>query len=275
VRLQYRLACLGHDEGRKARRHRLGVEHDHAVGGSDGEFRRERHYGEAGHFAGDGGRAAAIGEGDIGPVGEEDPFDRAFAGNEGGRLGPAPVELLCLGLERSAAAGAHGLGAGEDRPGIVAGGIAARRRSGKAYRRIEQAIQHVGGGEADRAPCHGAEAVAGEIDHEALGMARGKAPCVLHVGGREQVGIGPGFDLLAHEAGGPEFGRCDRIRARRKATEQIGEGRGQAAGPDHAQRVRQRRRRKQNRRGRKQNQRDQAGGKAAQHNFLRTSSGPL
>jgi hypothetical protein len=90
---------------------------------------------------------------------------------------------------------------------------------------------------------------------------------VLHVGGRKQVGIGPGFDLLAHEAGGPEFGRCDRIGARRKAAEQIGEGGGQAAGPDHAQRVRQRRRREQNRRRCKQNQGNQAGGKAIKHKF--------
>jgi hypothetical protein len=65
-------------------------------------------------------------------------------------------------------------------------------------------------------------------------MAGGEASRVFHVGGRKQVDIGPGLDLLAHEAGGPELGRCDRIRARRKAADKIGKGGGQTAGPHHA-----------------------------------------
>jgi hypothetical protein len=39
---------------------------------------------------------------------------------------------------------------------------------------------------------------------------------------RKKIGIGAGFDLLAHQAGGPEFRRCDRVGARGKAADEIG-----------------------------------------------------
>jgi hypothetical protein len=261
VRFQYCLALQRHDEGREAIRHRLGVEDDHAIDRADGEVRRQRNDGKAGHFVDGLGAAAAIGEGNVGAVRQENAFDGALAGDERGCPGPAAVKLLRLGLERRAGAGMHGLGAREHRPGIVAGGVCARRGGRKAHGRIEQPVQHVGGGETSRAVRQGAQAVAREVDHEALRMAGREALRLPHVRGPKEIDVGARLDLLAHQARRPEFGRCHRVRAGRKPPEQVGKRGREAARSRHVQRVR-------HARGCKQAQRDQPNGKSVMHDFL-------
>jgi len=142
--------------------------------------------------------------------------------------------------------------------------IRARRRRGKADGRIEQAIQHVRLRETGRAARDGAQAVAREVDHRAVGVTGSEASRLRHVGGGKEIDFGPGFDLLAHESGRAEFRCCDRVGARRKAPDEIREGSSEAAGSGHAQRVRRRRRRKRN-------QADQAAGKQVTHHPLRSS----
>jgi len=66
-------------------------------------------------------------------------------------------------------------------------------------------------------------------------MANRQASRLEHVGRREEINVGAGFDLLAHQAGRPEFGRCDGIWARRKAAKQIGKGTGETACARHVQ----------------------------------------
>jgi hypothetical protein len=91
VGLEQRLARLRHHEGGEPERHRLGSEHDHAVGRAHGELGRQRHDRKPGDRGGDFRRSAAITERDIGTIGEEYPLQRALAGNQRRRPGAAAV----------------------------------------------------------------------------------------------------------------------------------------------------------------------------------------
>jgi hypothetical protein len=71
-------------------------------------------------------------------------------------------------------------------------------------------------------------------------MTHGQASRLSHVGRRKEINAGSGFDLLAHQAGWPEFWRCDRIWARRKSAQQIGKGTREAPRARHMQHVRPR-----------------------------------
>ena len=71
--------------------------------------------------------------------------------------------------------------------------------------------------QADGGAGQGAQAVAGEVDHQPIGMAGDEAARMRHVGRGEQVDVGPGFDLLAHQARRPELRRRHPIRPGREA----------------------------------------------------------
>jgi hypothetical protein len=236
VGLEQRLARLRHHESGEAIRHRLGSEHDHTVGRTHGELGRQRHDRKPGDRGGDFRRSAAITERDVGTIGEENPLQRALAGNQRRGPGAAAVKLKRLGFERRAGAGARRFGAAEHRPSVVAGGVRARRRGGEPHGRIEQTLEHVRRREADRAPRDGAEPVAGEIDDEALRMADREALGLAHIGGGEKIDVGPGLDLLAHQARRTEFGRGDGVGSGRESAQQIAKGRGKAAGACNVQR---------------------------------------
>ncbi len=182
MRLHNGLAVLGHDESGEPQGHGLGVEQNHAIGGSYGELWRQWHGREARYLADDSRRAAAIGEHHVGLVTQEDAFDGAFAGNEWWRLRPAAQQLLRLGFERGAGAGTDGLSASEHCPRVIAARVRAGSRGAEAYRRVEQAVEHVGWGQAGRRPRDGAEVVAREVNDQAFGMAGGEAARLLHVG---------------------------------------------------------------------------------------------
>src|SRR5262249_58174929 len=124
-----------------------------------------------------------------GGVGRKKPLDGAFPRDEQRVFSPTAVELLRFGLQGGAGASSDRLGAGEHGEGIVSTGVGAGRRSGETHRRIEQAVQHVGGCEPNGRACDGAEAVAREMDDGTLRMTDGEASRLLHVGGCKKIDI--------------------------------------------------------------------------------------
>jgi hypothetical protein len=69
-----------------------------------------------------------------------------------------------------------------------------------------------------------AQAVAREMDHYALGMARGQPSRLLHVCRHKYINGRAVFDLLTEQTGGPELRCIDRVGLKRKAMQEVHQG---------------------------------------------------